>query len=131
MKKFRVNQSGEGLTGLLFTLVIIGCVVLIALRVVPLYMEYFQVVSSLEGLVEEPETSEKSPIEIKKILLRRMRDINNVERVNDEHITITKNSINNLITISVDYEARVPMVANFDLIATFSKSVEVSGVPNN
>ncbi len=123
MNKFRFRQTGEGLTSLLFTLVFIGCVVLIALRVVPLYMEYFQVVSSLEGIAEEPETSKKSLKEIKKNLLRRMRDINNVERVNAEHITIAKKK--GLITISVDYEARVPMVANFDLIATFGKSVEV------
>ena len=123
MNKFKTRQSGEGLTSLLFTLIFIGCVVLIALRVVPLYIEYFQVASSLESLAEEPETSKKSLKEIKKNLLRRMRDINNVERVNDEHITISKKK--GLITISVDYEARVPMVANFDLVATFAKSVEV------
>ncbi|MCF6236271.1 MAG: DUF4845 domain-containing protein [Gammaproteobacteria bacterium] len=125
INKFKSRQTGEGLTSLLFTLFFIGCVVLIALRVVPLYLEYFQVVSSLEGIAEEPETSKKSLKEIKKNLLRRMRDINDVERVNDEHITITKKK--GLITISVDYEARVPMIANFDLIASFNKNVEISG----
>lgn len=124
MNKFRVRQSGEGLTSLLFTLIFIGCVVLVSLRIIPLYLEYFQVVSSLESLAEEPETSKKSLKKIKKILLHRMRDINNVERVNDEHITIAKKK--GLITISINYEARVPMVANFDLIATFDKSVEVA-----
>ncbi len=123
MNRLISRQSGEGLTSMLFTLIFIGCVVLVALRVIPLYIEYFQVTSSLESLAEDPRTSQMSLREIKNNLMRRMRDINNVERVKDENITIAKKE--GLITISVNYEARVPMIANFDLVASFNKSVEV------
>ena len=62
----RKHQQGMTAIGWLIVLVLIGFFVLLALRMVPAYMEYYKVVSSLSSL--EKESGFSSPYEIRQLV---------------------------------------------------------------
>ncbi|ADE13900.1 conserved hypothetical protein [Nitrosococcus halophilus Nc 4] len=118
----RKQQEGMGFLGWLFMLALLALLGLGVLRLFPLYVEYFSVKTSLEGLAKQSELHEMSHAEIRNILLRRL-DINEVDRVSKENIDIAKTR--NTLTVAVDYEVRTPFLGNIDLVVHFNRAIEV------
>lgn len=114
----------KGITGIgwLFILVVIGFSALVVLKMTPMYAEYFSVKSSMDSLAKET-LSGKSKGQVREMLMKRL-DVNDVNRVTKDDITITIRSGN--IAVSVDYEARENLVANISLVADFKYSIEGS-----
>jgi len=92
-----------------------------------LYMEHFKVESSLDSLAEEAKNDQSvlSPIELEKHLLNRL-SINDVQHVTKDNIKITREGRKTVV--EVDYEARVTLFYNLDLVARFPDNrVELGG----
>ncbi|WP_297529483.1 DUF4845 domain-containing protein [Thiohalobacter sp.] len=106
-------------------LVVLGLIAFFAilvLRLVPNYLEYFKVESTLESLKNEPGITQKSPGEIRTLISRRF-DINDVEHVKAKEVKITRDRGRTIV--SVKYEVRVPVLGNVDAVTKFDKSVEI------
>ena len=119
------KQQGMTAVGILMVLALIAFFTLLALRLVPPYLENFNVTSSLKSLQTEVGIKDKSPGEIRNLLQRRL-DINDVANVKRENVTIAKDAKSGLLKIAVDYEVRVPIMLNVDAVVVFSDSVEVA-----
>lgn len=117
------KQSGITLIGLIFTLALIGFVALIAFRLLPIYIEYFNIVTSMESLENEPEFALKSKQDILRLLNNRL-DINDVEAIETKDIRINQEP--GVTKVGVKYEVRKPMFYNIDVVVKFDKTVEVS-----
>ncbi len=113
------RPPARGLTflGLVLALAVAAFAALALARVVPLYLEAYKVRSVLRSLAEDPGLREASKGELLEALLRRL-DINDIEHVDREAIRIERRR--GVTTVSIDYEARVPLVGNLDLVARFS-----------
>lgn len=111
--------------GVLIVLALIAFFTLLALRLVPPYLEHFTVASSLKSLQQEPGMRQKTTPEIRSMLSRRL-EINDVIHVKKEHIKIERNSKTGLVSINVSYEVRVPVMANVDAVVKFSDQVELA-----
>ena len=118
------TQRGMTAIGILFVLALIAFFTLLVLRLAPPYLEHFNVASSLKSLQQETGIREKTPVEIRSLLQRRF-DINDVEHVKKDNITIAKDGKTGLLKIAVAYEVRVPIMVNVDAVVSFSDSVEV------
>lgn len=117
------RQRGMTAISLVVLLAMIGFFVLIALRLFPIYLEHFKVVSHLEGFASEPNHHKFTDAEIHKSLRKRF-DIDDVEHVTAEDIFIERPDRNTLI-IAIEYEVRTAAIGNVDMIVSFVDEVEV------
>jgi len=118
----RKQQQGMTFIGWLIVLGLIAFFAILVLRLVPNYLEYFKVESTLESLENEPGITEKSPAEIRTLISRRF-DVNDVEHVTAKDVKVTRDSGRTII--SIKYEVRVPIMGNVDAVTKFDKSVEI------
>ena len=110
------QQDGVSVLSIIFGFVGVGLLVVLAFKIVPVYIEHYSVVTSLKSLEKELDAKSKSKRELMTMLKKRL-DINDVRRVSKEDITINKRP--RQTTIRVDYEVLVPLVSNVALLLTF------------
>ncbi len=117
------KQKGMTAIGWMLVLGLIAFFVLVALRLVPLYLEYAKVVTVLESLENEPGITQKSRGEIFKLIERRL-DINDVRGLEPRKKTQIKKD-GGILTVRIVYERREPMLGNVDVVASFDKEVRI------
>jgi hypothetical protein len=113
------NQTGLTAIGLILILIPVGLAVYIILRVAPVYIEALSVGDVVNSLKKELDLKEKSREEISKMIQKRLYEINNVSSVARDDIKIQK-TVND-VTVTIDYEARVPLFGNVALALDFHK----------
>ena len=116
------RQSGMTLIGLLIILFLIGFFALLTLKILPIYLEHFKVVSSLESLQQTPDLADEPRRKIVDLLNRRL-DINMVEHVHPEDIEVLKED--GIVTVSVVYSVEKPLFGNLSVIADFDDQIKV------
>jgi len=123
----RGRQDGMTYLGMLMLLIVVAFFAVVVIKVLPIYLENFKVKSSLDSLVQESKNNPVtlSPPELEKLLLNRLA-VNDVDHVKKEDIKISKEGHNTVVV--VDYEARVTLFDNLDLVARFPNNrVELGG----
>ncbi len=118
----RKQQQGMTFIGWLIVLGLIAFFAILVLRLVPSYLEYFKVESTLESLKNEPDITGKAPAEIRSLISRRF-SVNDVEHVTARDVKVTRDGGRTII--SIKYEVRVPIMGNVDAVTKFDKSVEI------
>jgi hypothetical protein len=113
------NQAGLTAIGLILILIPIGLAVYIVLKVAPVYIEAFSVGDVVSSLKKELDVKEKSRDEIYTMIQKRL-EVNNITSVEKEDIKIQK-TVND-VTVTIDYETRVPLFWNVALAFSFHKS---------
>ena len=116
------RQKGMTAIGWLIVLALIGFFVLLALRMVPAYMEYYKVVSTLESLEEETGWTDVSPQAIRRLLERRF-DISYVQSITPRQVSIKP--VGAYYNVSAKYSAREHLVGNVSVVMEFHKQVKV------
>ncbi len=114
------NQAGLTAIGLILILIPVGLAVYIVMRAAPAYIEALSVGDVVNSLKKEPDLKEKSREEISRLIQKRLFEINNVSSVDKSDIKIQK-TVND-VTVTIDYEARVPLFWNVALALSFHKS---------
>ena len=116
------RQRGMTPIGWVLVLLLIAFFALIALKLVPIYIESFSVASVIADLKDEPGIGSKNAREIVSLVEKRL-DINNVSSVSGDDIFVER--LGGTMTISAEYEVREPMLGNVEIVVSFNKSVEV------
>lgn len=117
--KFPRKQSGFGLMGWLIVIIIVGGATSLGLQLVPVYMDNNSLNSAIEGIASEPDSSnmrEKTLHDrvIQRLKLNGVRDFPVAERVKI-------NRGKSVPVVVVDYEVRMPLFENLDLVASFNQ----------
>jgi len=112
------NQAGLTAVGLILILIPVGLAVYIILKAAPAYIEAFSVGDVVNSLKKELDLKEKSREEIYTTIKKRL-DVNNISSVDKDDIKIQK-TVND-VTVTIDYEARVPLFWNVALALSFHK----------
>ncbi len=115
-------QGGRSLVGILFVIILAGVFVLLALRLVPLYIDY-RTITSIAASVQEDTDYRNAPEEDVRDGLRAQMRINNLRGYDDEEIYAISRDDDDALVIEIDYEERVPFMFNIDLIASFERRV--------
>lgn len=120
----RHRMKGITLIGFVVVLCVLGFFAYLAMRLIPVYVEYFGVVKSMEQVRGEPGAGQKSLEEIRRDLSLKF-DTQYVDSVPPAAIQLQRQAGGS--TLRIAYEKRVPFMYNIDLVAKFDKSVNLSG----
>ena len=111
------KQGGMTLIGFIIVLALVGFFAYIAMKLVPMYSEYYSVKQALKGLQAEPGIANRDPGKIQDLFFRRLY-ISYAENVKPEHVKIER--VDGGWNMRVDYEVRKPLMANLDVVGKFS-----------
>ena len=116
------KQGGLTLIGFIIVLSIALFVAYIGMKIGPIYMEYYSVVSAMNDMSEEKGNAKRSPFVLRRNLQARLY-VSYSSNVKDNHIKITRS---NGVNLRVVYAVREPILGNLDVIVTFDKSVRLN-----
>jgi hypothetical protein len=120
------KARGVTLIGFAIMLCVLGFFAYLAMRLIPVYVEYFGVVKAMEQVRSESGAGQKSLDEIRRDLSLKF----NAQYVDDASVppqAIMLKREGGASTLRIAYEKRVPFMYNIDLVAKFDKSVSLSG----
>lgn len=123
------NQLGMTFIGMLLTMAVVVCAVIIVLRVIPVYIHHYEVINSLKAL-SSPSQKEFSadPSENADIIRRRLMtqfDINSIDDIKPEEIYIVPDDSGNM-SIRIKYQVKRHLVGNVSLLFDFDANQKVS-----
>ena len=110
------RQTGLSSLGMLLVVVLVVGGMLLAMKLIPLYIDDYAIGKALSTLQDEKELYGSPKPNIRNILRRKLT-ADYTRDLLDEEIIITKNK--GELLIDVIYEARVPIVYNLDIVAKF------------
>jgi len=113
------HQRGLSTAGWMFLILIIGAIITVGTKLAPLYIDHNTMSNILDGLAEEKGMVTKGSRELTEIITKRFK-LNGIRSFNLKDNMTIKRPGNNLV-ITLDYEVRLPLVHNVDLIASFEK----------
>ncbi len=113
----RQQQRGLTLISLLFWCVIIGFIALLAMKLIPAYMEYFTVQKILSDIGNDPNIKSLSNGEIREKFTKRAL-IDNIATVKAADLDISRES--GTTVVSVEYPFQTKLVGNVSLLVDFS-----------
>jgi len=123
-----LKQSQRGLTmfGFLFVAAVFIAIAMLAMKLVPAYIEFFSVKKILSTMGQEAELKSKSNGDIRTDFGRRA-GVGYVTVVKPEDITIDRHG--GVPVISADYAFRTKLVGNVSLVVDFSASSDPNAAP--
>lgn len=123
MRSLPFHQRGVGFAGWLILILVFGGLLSVGTKLFPVYMDHSTISNLLDKMAEEDGMAIKTKSEISKIVTNRLK-LNNIRDFKiADHLEI--NRTKNGTELVLDYEIRVPVVSNLDMIASFNKEVEL------
>lgn len=119
------NQRGMTLIGWAIVLGIIAFFATVAMRLIPMYQEYFSVVQIMESMEVELKQNSLTKQQVKVLFEKRFNTgyVFNVKSDNMEFIPGRDNySVKKVV---IDYEVREPFIAQISLVGHFHKEIDV------
>lgn|GEM_PF-105462 len=115
------NQRGLTLISLIFLVGLIGCFVMLILKVGPLYMDNHNVVNAFKAEQQSADILTKSKEQIRASLGKRF-ELNYVTHVSAADVQIT--GIPGYVKVSLEYERVVHIVGNLSVLVEFNEGFE-------
>ncbi len=125
MRAARSAQRGMGAKGIFLTLVLLGIVLTLILKLGPSYMGFWTLTSIMDNLAEDPEPIQGGRPAIMD-RLNKLMDINSVEGIEAKDFSIKKRD-DNAYDLKVAYERRHHLFYNLDAVLVFTHEVVVEG----
>ncbi len=117
--------KGITLIGFVIVLCVLGFFAYLAMRLIPMYVEYFGVVKAMEQVRSEPGSGQKSLDEIRRDLSLKF-DAQYVDDASVPPSAIQLKREAGGATLRIAYEKRVSFMYNIDLVGKFDKSISLS-----
>ena len=118
------RQRGMTMLGILVVVVVVGGWVYAGIRLLPKYLEYMRVASTLEKVRDEFDNNPGSTEFMLRKSVERHFDIEMVEVITANDIEITKDG--GAFNMRAYYDDTVPLIANVSFLLEFDKSVVVN-----
>lgn len=117
------GQQGITFLSFIIVLVVVGFFAYMAMRLFPVYQEYYNVRTAMRGVAAEV-NAQTPPSQIRSLLSRRF-DVSYVQNVRPQDVRIVRDSTGT--RLNVQYERRAPFMYNIEFLVTFDESVELTG----
>jgi hypothetical protein len=117
------QQKGVTAIGWIIILGLIGFFTLLTLKIVPIYIENFEVKSVLKSLKQEPGITRMSVRDIRKLIQKRF-DINNIRTI-DVSKTVDIQQGGGVTVVTVKYKVQQNMAGNLDVLIRFNNSIKI------
>lgn len=121
------KPRGMTLMSFVMVLVVAGFFALVAMKLFPMYSEYFNLKGVMEEYASQPNSASLPPAQMYADLSRRF-GIAYVSSVKKENIKVIREG--GASKLNIAYEVRVPLFGNLDVVGKFDHSVDLSGRPS-
>ena len=119
----RNYSRGMGTGGWIFLIFVVGGVVTIGTKLAPLYLDHNTMSSILDGLASEQGIVDKRTDDIDDMIRKRFK-MNNIRDFDfKKGMKITRPE--DRVVVDLNYEVRVPLIGNVDLVAHFDHHTEM------
>jgi hypothetical protein len=118
------RNDGLTLVGFLMVLTVSLFFAYAAMRVIPMYLEYYSLTTVMNTLEDDPASASLTPGQIKSRIKRSLWVSYSSNNIEPKHMHISK--VTGGIKVRVAYEIRNDFLGNIDLIGKFDKSVILS-----
>jgi len=121
-----MRHKQKGLTAITWIILLglIGVQLVLALRIIPVYLNYGTVESIMDDLTTDVEIRGKTPGEVKKVINSRLQ-VNNVYSLQNNKSAFKFKKLSDGLEVSVHYEERGPIYGNLEFVATFDHQVVI------
>lgn len=120
------RERGFSFWSMMIYICFFGSVILLGLKLIPVYLESMKINNAVEALSKEG-TAGMSPRGVKDSLLKQF-DIDQVTTITfrnfEEFVTLTPKGNGRGYAIDIAYEREIPLLANVSLLVQFDKSVQ-------
>jgi len=120
------SQRGLSMFGFLFVALALIMMAMLAMKLVPAYIEFFSVKKILATMGQEGDLKSMSNADIRNSFIKRA-NVGYVTVVKPEDLSIDRRG--GTPVISVEYEYRTKLVANVSLVVDFSASSDPNAAP--
>jgi len=117
------KQQGFTLTSFLAILVVVGTVLFVGMKLLPMYQEFYAVKSAMKGISEEPGSGSMDPARVQDMFFKRL-DMSYADSVKPRNVKFER--IAGGWKMKVNYEVRKPMVGNLDVVGNFVAEQELT-----
>ncbi len=118
----RHRQKGMTFIGLVCVMVLVGAIAYAGILLVPVYLNYMKVVSSMESVAAEFKSDNPDQARMR-IALDKRWTIEGLTVIDVTQVEIKKD--NDVVVMHVAYDDKVPYIANVALLVSFDKTVKV------
>lgn len=115
------RQRGWSLWSLLSTLVTVLVLGTLAVRLLPVYVDHNMVITVSRSIMESRDTANLSQGQFRREVSRSLR-INNISEVDPDSVTLVRAGGD--LSVRINYERRVPLFRNIELLVSFDDRVE-------
>ena len=112
------NQRGLSLLGFIFLLILVLFFTYIGIKLVPVYLNHWSLMSEVRAIASEPGSANKAPNSIRRDLFNRL-NVSYVEHVEPRHISIERGD---QIRLVVSYEVEKHLIGNIDAVIKFNSA---------
>ncbi len=116
------KQQGLTLISMIVVLAVCGFLLMLVLKIGPIYLDHSKVINALEGIKESTDIATKTPTEIKEMLRKRF-DASYVYDATENEVNIVKDGA--YLKIEMDYQVVKPIVGNLSVVVDFDDVIEV------
>lgn len=120
------RQHGLSMIGFLFVAIVLVAVAMLAMKLVPAYIEFFSVKKILATMTQEPDFKSKSNAELRNDFTKRA-NAGYVTVVKPEDLSIDRRG--GIPVVSANYAFRTKLVGNVSLVVDFSASSDPNAAP--
>lgn len=124
-----MRRSEHGMTfWTLLVLIALGAfIVLLVMRSVPVYLNHMKVQNAVQKVAKDPESANATGPRLRSSL-QRFWDIERIQHLDARDVSIERGPEREVI-LAYYYEARVPLIANIDLVFYFEDEAVVGRGP--
>jgi len=116
------KQKGLSLIGFIMVLALALFVSFLGMKIVPIYMEYFSVLSIMNNIADESGSAKLTPYEIR-LKVSTNLNLNYASNVRSKDFQLTRSDG---AALRVKYEVRESVIGNLDVVVSFDKTVRLS-----
>jgi hypothetical protein len=113
------RQRGVTFVGMIFIAVLIVLGAIIALKLVPAYIEYATVVQHLREIARSPEARGGSPREVQMMFSKRAQ-IDNIKVITADDIEVTRDG--DSVVLTAAYQSKIKLFGNLSACIDFEAS---------
>lgn len=119
------KQRGISMLGWIVIIMMVVVIGTGALKLMPVYLEYYNIISILENMKNEKSLANATKQELASTFTKRL-DINSISMKKDDY-SITKVEGKRAYNFRLNYEVRRPLMGNLSIVATFDRNFEIGG----
>ncbi len=117
------RQRGLTVIGMLLLIVVLGFMALVAMKVIPMYIQYFTIKSTIESIRKEPQMAQMGLAEIQ-IAIQKRFDIGYVDKITAKDLKL-RNERNGRV-LDLVYEDDQPLFYGLHIVLKVNEAIPLT-----